>query len=176
MNREKAFSFVVNEVEALKARVIANMRAEGAVASGNTIKSLKVVKYADGVKLVSAQRMPFGTLETGRRGGRIPHSFNMIIYDWMKQKGIHGQPIPYKTERPHKYTPQERGDRSLAWVISKHIKERGTSLYRKGGRNTIYSQEIQKTIDKINAKIVAIMKAEVVQTIKLNNPTTEVKQ
>lgn len=152
---------VLQELELLRQRIIANMRTAGAVASGRTIASLRVVPTDGGAALVTTGRMPFGVLETGRRGGRVPQGFTQIIREWMAAKGIHAQRNGSQS--------QERADSSMAWAISRKIAREGTSLFRRGGRDTIYSQEIPKTIAAIDAKIGVLFDAYVDESIKLNN-------
>ena len=152
---------VLQELELLRTRIIANMRTAGAVASGRTIASLRVVPTDGGAALVTTGRMPFGALETGRRGGRVPQGFTQVILDWMRSKGIQAQVSGKRS--------QESADRSLAYLISRKIAREGTSLFRRGGRNTIYSQEIPKTIAAIDAKIGVSFGAYVDESIKLNN-------
>lgn len=154
---------ILQELELLRTRIIANMRTAGAVASGRTIESLKVVPTETGSALVSDERMPFGTIETGRRGGRIPAGFTAIILDWMRSKGIQAQVSGNRS--------QESADRSLAYLISRKIAREGTSLLRRGGRNTIYSQEIPKTVAAVERRIGALFDAYVDESIKLNNET-----
>lgn len=154
---------VLQELELLRTRIIANMRTAGAVASGRTIASLRVVPTDGGAALVTTGRMPFGTLETGRRGGRIPAGFTAIILDWMRSKGIQAQVSGNRS--------QESADRSLAYLISRKIAREGTSLFRRGGRNTIYSQEIPKTVAAVERRIGALFDAYVEESIKLNNET-----
>ena len=146
---------VLQELELLRTRIIANMRTAGAVASGRTIASLRVVPTDGGAALVTTGRMPFGVLETGRRGGRVPQGFTQIIREWMAAKGIHAA--------------FQRADSSMAWAISRKIAREGTSLFRRGGRDTIYSQEIPKTIAAIDAKIGVLFDAYVDESIKINN-------
>ena len=176
---------VADELEKLKQRIINNMRNANAVATGGTIKSLMVMKYNGGVKLVSAQKMPFGVMETGRVGkltgktidGRepqVPMNFISIILAWMSARGIHGQAKPYVRNVPQKYSAQERGDRSLAGAIAKKIEMQGTKLHRMGGRNTIYSSEIPSTIDIIKKRVRGLFATEVGEVIKLNNPSTTI--
>ena len=170
---------VAEELENLKQRIIANMVAAKAVATGNTIRSLHVVPRPFGATLESQQRMPFGVLETGRKGGNVPKpvingvpvGLARIIYDWMMAKGIHGTPLPYKTSRPHKYTEQERGDRSLSFAIATTIMNKGTRLYREGGRDTIYTKEIPVTIERVQKRLGRLVQAFVVEQIQPTIPT-----
>jgi hypothetical protein len=78
--------------------------------------------------------------------------------------------MPYKTSRPHKYTEQERGDRTMAYFIAKTIRRDGTRLYREGGRDDVYSRVIPTTIERINSRLSGIYVAAVAQQIKLNTP------
>jgi hypothetical protein len=159
---------LMEELQTLKAQITANIRATGQWASGKTAASMAVMVSGSIGELVG--RRAFGTLETGRRGGRVPRNFMGIIYDWMQAKGVHAEPIPYKTSRPHKYTEQERGDRTMAYFIAKTIRREGTRLYRDGGRDDVYSRAIPITIERINSRLSGIYAAAVAQQIKLNTP------
>lgn len=162
-------SYIVGEeLEELKQRIIRNMQAAGAVATGKTIQSLSVETRADGGKLIFRGRMPFAVMETGRRGGKIPYGFTNIIYAWMQAKGVHAAPKPYKREGLHKYaSAQERGDYTMASAIAHTIAKSGTRLFREGGRDTIYSQEIPKSVSIIRESLLKQMKYAAT-SIKLN--------
>lgn len=164
----KGSAIVADELVRLRERIVANMYKEGAVASGKTIRSLKVTHGDYNATLFSDQKMPFSILETGRKAGKVPDAFPYIIRKWMEDKGIHAEPIPYKTNRPHKYTEQERGDMSMAWAIAWKIEHEGTRLYRMGGRDTIYSQEIPKTIEDVKKKLQVFVQVATTESIKIN--------
>lgn len=157
---------LTEELGTLKATIINNIRATGQWASGKTAASMQVHVSGSIGELVG--RKAFGTLETGRRGGRVPRNFHNIIYDWMMAKGVHAEPMPYKTSRPHKYTEQERGDRTMAYFIAKTIRTMGTRLYREGGRDDVYSRAIPLTIERINSRLSGIYVAAITEQIKLN--------
>ena len=183
---------VGNELETLRQRIIQNIQAAGAVATGKTIQNIYIERRTDGGALKFRGSMPFGVLETGRRGVRsqtiigdprlvsknpkIPYNFSTIIYNWMQTRGIHGLPMPYKTNRQHKYaSAQERADWSMAaaiaHVIHKGSKERpqgGTLLNRMGGRNNIYSNVIPQAVQAITNKIRPFIEVVAVESIKLN--------
>lgn len=157
---------LAQELDALKEKIIAQHIRAGQKASGRTAGSLRVeVKDGEGVLY---GRSPFGTLETGRKPGKVPMGFRDIIRKWMADKGIKAAPIPYKTDRPHKYSEQERGDRSLAYFIARKIRREGTSLFRHGGRNDIYSNAIPETTKRIVSRIMGLIKVDV-KSIKLND-------
>lgn len=159
---------LTEELGTLRATIIGNIRATGQWASGKTAASMAVTVSGSMGELVG--RKAFGTLETGRKGGRVPMDFAGIIYEWMQAKGIHAQPVPYKTSRPHKYTEQERADRTMAYFISRAIRRDGTRLYREGGRDDVYSRAIPVTVERINSRLSGIYVAAVTEQIKLNTP------
>jgi hypothetical protein len=91
----------------------------------------------------------------------------------MQAKGIHATDVK-KPKNPWKmtaYDAQVRADRSLSFAIATSIMKRGTKLFREGGRDTIYSQEIPKTIDKVRERLSRLISAEVMEQIKLNTQT-----
>ena len=175
---------IADELDKLRLRIIQNMQNAGAVATGNTIRSLQVVTEDDGVALKSMQRMPFGVLETGRSGGGpahvpqpvvhgVPVGFAAIIYKWMQAKGIHASNVK-KPKNPWivaTHVDQEKADRSLSFAIATSIMNNGTLLFQNGGRDTIYSREIPKTVARIREQLTRLVSAEVVEQIKLNLQT-----
>ena len=158
-DEKQAVQLVADELEQLKNRIIGNMRSAGEVASGRTIRSLQVISDDDGAALISAQDMPFGVLETGRRGGKVPYRFSQIIYDWMQAKGMHGTIRGNMT--------QEKADLGMAYAISHTIAQRGSSLFRRGGRSDIYSNEIPRTVSVVVHTIAAAI--DIDNMIPLNN-------
>lgn len=166
MMKDAASVILTEELEALKNKIIAQHLGAGQKASGRTAASLRVEVTEEEGTLYG--RSPFGTLETGRKPGKVPQGFQAIIRKWMADKGINAEPIPYKTDRPHKYTPQERGNLSLSYLIARKIRREGTSLFRKGGRADIYSNVIPAATERIKGRIVELLKLDV-ENIKLNN-------
>lgn len=140
------------ELEALKVRIIANHRQAGQVASGKTIASMQVNIDGDTGELVG--RPFFGTLETGAKPWKnaanmkkVPASFNAIIEQWIKDKGLNLN----------------------SWAVSYKIIHEGTKLYRQGGRADIYSNEIPKTIESVGQRLLVIYDKQITETIKLNS-------
>lgn len=125
-------TIVGQELEALRLRIIDNMAVQGANASGATARSLRADMSGDACRLYG--RAYFGVTETGRRPAPLPRGFMDILAQWAASKGI---------------AIDERGLRSIYWSIVKH----GTKLFRAGGRDTIYSKEIPKTIDTIKERL-----------------------
>ena len=153
------------ELEALRRNIISNHTRAGQKASGRTAASLHVEVSEDGGVLYG--RKPFGTLETGRKAGRVPQNFQQIIIKWMADKGIKPAPIPYLTNRPHKYTPEQRGVLRMSYFVAKKIRETGTKLFRDGGRADIYSPEIEKTVRAIESRMLSLIKTKI-EHIRIN--------
>lgn len=153
------------ELEALRLNIISNHTRAGQKASGRTAASLHVEVSEDGGVLYG--RKPFGTLETGRKAGRVPQNFQQIIIKWMADKGIKPAPIPYLTNRPHKYTPEQRGVLRMSYFVAKKIRETGTKLFREGGRADIYSPEIEKTVRAIESRMLSLIKTKI-EHIRIN--------
>lgn len=139
---------VASELEALKQRIIENHRNAGQVASGRTIASLKVEMTEDGGVLWG--RSAFGTLETGRKPGKVPAGFWKIIRQWMDDKGI-------QVEKPD----------SFAYLVARKIAREGTQLFRNGGRSDIYSPEVKDTVERVSDGIGILFGSEV-EHINLN--------
>lgn len=139
---------VASELEALKQRIIENHRNAGQVASGRTIASLKVEITEDGGVLWG--RSPFGTLETGRKPGKVPAGFWKIIRQWMDDKGI-------QVEKPD----------SFAYLVARKIAKEGTQLFREGGFYKIYSPEVKDTVERVSDGIGILFGSEV-EHINLN--------
>lgn len=146
--RDKVMELVSSELEALKQRIIENHRSAGQVASGRTIASLKVEMTEDGGVLWG--RSAFGTLETGRKGGKVPAGFWKIIRQWMDDKGI-------QVEKPD----------SFAYLVARKIAKEGTQLFREGGFYKIYSPEVKDTVERVSDGIGILFGSEV-EHINLN--------
>lgn len=172
----EVIQFVQIELQGLCDRIRNNHLQAGQKASGRTAKSIRM-EVAPTSGLIHAEvvgRPYFATLETGNKpwhDKEVKPWFVGTIRQWMRDKGIKAQPIPYirkPSERwQPKYTPEERGEMSLAWAISKNIVEHGTELYRNGGRNDIYSKEVQSTTEKILSRLSLLFEKQI-DTIHLN--------
>ena len=142
IDKAEARKVVQEELNALRQKIIDNHLRAGQKASGRTIQSLHVDVDDDGGTLFG--RKAFGTLETGRRGGKVPKGFYHIILQWVKDKGIN-------VEKP----------KTFAYFVARKIAREGTKLYRQGGRDDIYSNEIPKTEESILKRITGLLGAEV---------------
>lgn len=147
----------------LQSRIIENHLAANQQASGRTIRSLLIEETVKGARLKG--RSYFSTLETGRKEGKVPQNFNDIIQQWILDKGISFDPVPYKRQPSErwqpKYTSEQRGLMSLAGAIAYKIATEGTSLYRDGGRKDIFTEPTSEAIIQIKQKLTGIFKIEI---------------
>jgi len=142
-------------MEDVKAEIQTNLESTGTNASGKTSKSLRIEETEMGARILG--RKAFGTVEVGRKAGKIPLSMNKIIRQWIIDKGITWNEMAYVRQpsvnwQP-KYTPSERGLRALAGAISHTIMEKGTELFREGGRKDIYTNVIKNKLPILKKNI-----------------------
>lgn len=130
-------------------RCVSDMRQAladtGTNASGRTSASLHVIA-GDGVVEVWG-RPAFGTVEHGRRAGRVPRNFRAIIAQWIIDKGIPVQPVEVK-----RVTDRDGHTRALlrmAGAIAWRIRTEGSKLYREGGRKDIYTPAVQRAKEAV---------------------------
>lgn len=144
-------------LETIRQRIIANIDSKGLKASGRSQESLEIVDNVTSISLVG--RDYFQGLEIGRpgvmqmQGARVPHDFDLIIRQWIIDKGIKVRQIPYKTDRRHIYSVEERSLNMAVSAICHRIYERGTLLYNKGGDRTVYTPVIEEEVDNLVQKL-----------------------
>ncbi len=143
-----ATALITRHLENVKARIIERMEAKKRNASGRHVASLQITATPSSGALFGL--WSYNVMETGRRGGRVPRNFAAIIYQWSIDKGIRVSPIPYTTKGPHKMTPEERGRWNFAGAVAHRIMKEGTSLFRSGVREDIYSAAIAEECGKIH--------------------------
>lgn len=148
-SREKTKKVLQEELEALRLRIIDNHVRAGQHASGRTSSCLHV--SVDENHGILFGRQAFAVLEEGRRPGKVPKGFYQIIQQWVKDKNI-------QVENP----------KSFAYLVSRKIAREGTELYRNGGRDDIYSRDIEETIKNIMNRVFGIFTEDVAH-INLNN-------
>lgn len=120
------------------------MKQKGRNASGRSVASLSITTNS-----VSGVLKGYGSwlaMETGRKGGKVPSGFANIIAQWIVDKGI--------SIEPNKLP-------SVAYLISRKIARHGTSLYRRGGFDDIYSTASQEEVEKLNNKILTMLGSDI---------------
>lgn len=164
MDLKKEIISILNET---KEKIISNIDSQGIKASGRTQKSLKVEDRGEHLVLIQEatdKAAPFTTLQYGRPGGNVPRGFAAIIRQWIIDKGIQTQPIPYvrtPSERwQPKYTPEIRGQMAAAGAIAEKIAKIGTDRHKTPNEN-VYSAAINEAIEKIEKMFVQSIKSEI---------------
>lgn len=129
----------------VKQKVEQAMAAYGRNASGRSVASLTVSVQGDTGTLYGSRS--FWVMERGRRPGKVPHGFADIIRQWIIDKGLKVTPIPARRTQGVKYTPYERGLRSMAGAIAHKIMTEGTRLYRDNDFNDIYTSAVKEELE-----------------------------
>lgn len=153
MLSEEIRQILREELEDLRARIIANMERADQVVSGKTRDSMQVEVRGNAGVLTG--RRAFATLETGsrpwsRKPKRTPKWFADLIGEWIDQRGLDLN----------------------QWAVAHTIIHKGSKLYREGGRADIYSPELQKTMDAIGKRVLDQYTVLVTNRLTINNTTT----
>lgn len=124
----KVNAFVIERVEEICDNIKDNIKNAGKHVSGKLSDSPrpKVTGNVENINIEIEVAPFFATIETGRKPTPgVKPSAEMIenIGEWAEAKGL----------------PEE-----ATWGIAVNIQERGTELYRQGGRDDIYSQFFTK--------------------------------
>lgn len=144
-------NIIFEELEDLRKRIISNIDSTGRKAFGRTSGSMHTdISENRGILF---GRMAFGTLETGRKSGKVPAGFYQIIKQWVIDKGIS---FDSQSER-----------NSFAYLVSRKIAREGTQLYRTGAEADVYTTEVPETIERIKDRVGFLMRLEF-ESIKLN--------
>lgn len=133
-------------LEELKQNIINRHISAGQVASGRT-------KAGFEVKTISPFRGQLlgysysGVLERGRRAGKVPKNFMIIIAKWAAVKGI---------------TFNSDSDRArFVYFVAKKISEQGTLMYRQGKEEDIFTTATLKFEEMLGVEIGSLLEAEV---------------
>lgn len=130
-----------------------NLDATGTTASGKTKESLELVLTDYGFQIVGRQY--FQGVEEGRGPGGIPRNMTSIIRQWMTDKGIEDQ-----------FGKTESEKRSAAYLIGQYIANNGTQLYRKGGRDDIYTTVITEELPDLFEQIEGRVLETIIEELK----------
>lgn len=112
---------------ALKNDVIKEQKQQGRVASGKSIEEYEVQADSNQASLLGVSYV--GTLETGRKPGKVPSGFTQIILKWIEDKSL------FSGE-------SEQKKKSIAFLIARSISLNGTKLFQQGGNSGIISNII----------------------------------
>lgn len=131
--------------------IIARHEQAGQVASGRTRDSLRseIVPGMSSVTATLYGRKYFAALETGskpwaKQYQHPPKPFVETIAEWMKDKGITGV---------------------SAYLVARKIMNEGSSLYRSGGREDIFTHAMNEAEKRIDEQISEIFDRITLETI-----------
>ena len=155
MLNEEIRQILLEELTALRERIIQNMGRADQIVTGRTRDSLVVEtgEQATGAYGVLRGRQAFATLETGSRPwsrppAKVPKFFADLIGEWIDAKGLDLN----------------------KWAVAHTIIHKGSKLYRTGGRADIYTPEIAQTMENLGDRI--LERYSVLITDRLNFNTT----
>lgn len=139
------------ELERAKTNIALNIEREGKRATGKTAEGMTVTVADEGLGVIGtlSGRAFFGALETGSRPwsvqyGSAPKFFADIIAEWAKAKGVEANP----------------------YAIATKIMREGSKQYRDGAITTIYSEEIDATMERISERVTEVLDVTLTQSIK----------
>lgn len=155
MLNDEIRQILLEELTALRKRIIENMGKAEQIVTGKTRDSLvvKATEQASGAYGVLTGRQAFAALETGSRPWsrppkRVPKFFADLIGEWIEAKGLDLN----------------------QWAVAHTIIHKGSKLYRTGGRADIYTPEIAQTMENLGNRI--LERYSVLITDRLNFNTT----
>lgn len=151
---------IQSHVERVKADIERNMERYRRNASRRSVNSLTIETIGDSRVILWGERS-FWVMERGRKGGRVPSNFHAIIRQWIIDKGVKFRIIPYKTNRPHKYTVEERSLNMAAGAIAYNIMKFGTRLHRDQDFDDIFTSSIERELEKMQSEIIFVASTEV---------------
>lgn len=138
---------------AVKVAIIQEQQSQGRVASGKSIDSYEIEATNDKATLFGADYT--GTLETGRKAGRVPFGFTQIILKWIEDKSLFNG-------------VKESQKKSIAYLIARKIQKEGTLLHRQGGHSGILANALnQERLNTFTNQLLDSFQNEAIREIKL---------
>lgn len=119
-------------LEGVKENIVSNAETQNRVASGQSIRELRIETDDHSGKLIDGAGYTYWGWEYGRRPGLMPP--RAAIEQWIEDKGI---------------VPQGITKQSLAFLIQRKIGREGTDLFQQGGNSGVISEAI--TRDRLDA-------------------------
>lgn len=148
-----------------KLQIQANLQNEKINASGRTSRSFAVRQNGTRFQLImqAGDVAPAKTLETGLEPNVATWGIFGKIKNWIVDKKLKVKNVPYKTNREHKYTQDERNLQIATGAITHKIITKGTNRFS-SPVEVIYSP----VIDDVKKKVTNLMKNALILTIKDN--------
>lgn len=112
---------------------------------GGSIKSVDVRQSGEGYQIEVIDSLQ--ELSEKLKSGAKPSTLEDLIAEYAKDKGIDLKSFVSNGASP--YSPEERGLRNLANLLSEELKEKGTSLDELMNGKTSFDADTQKTLGEI---------------------------
>lgn len=148
---EQVRAIVQEELAQAKANITENIEREGKRATGKTAESMQVLVADEGASVVGtlSGRAYFGALETGSKPWatqykRVPKFFADIIAEWAQAKGVDIPP----------------------YAVATKIMREGSKQYRDGEITSVFSEEIDDTLDRINKRVMGLFDSVISESLK----------
>lgn len=142
---------VQEELAKAKANITENIEREGKRATGKTAEGMAVTVADEGSAVVGtlSGRAFFKALETGskpwaKQYKRVPKFFADIIAEWADAKGVDIPP----------------------YAVATKIMREGSKQHRDGAITTVYSEEIDATVERINERVMGLFDTVLTESIK----------
>lgn len=142
---------VQEELAKAKANITENIEREGKRATGKTAEGMAVTVADEGSAVVGtlSGRAFFKALETGskpwaKQYKRVPKLFADIIAEWANAKNVKAPP----------------------YAIATKIMREGSKQHREGAITTVYSEEIDATVERINERVMGLFDTVLTESIK----------
>lgn len=127
-------------MESIKDKVAQRMDALHRTTTGQSVNSLAII-FPKSMEAYLEGDAQWQVMQKGRSPGKGPYNFREIIKKWIDDKGITAQPKGNQTE--------EAAKNSLAFLITRSILEKGTSLHRNNSYNDIYDSVVDEEVFKM---------------------------
>ena len=149
--QEQVRAIVQEELAQAKANITDNINREGKHATGKTAESMQVLVADEGSAVIGtlSGRAYFGALETGSKPWatqykRVPKFFADIIAEWADVKGVDIPP----------------------YAIATKIMREGSKQYRNGEITSVFSEEVDATLDRINKRVMGLFDSVISNSLK----------
>lgn len=149
--QEQVRQIVAEELEQARKNISENIEREGKRASGKTQERLAVSVADEGTATVGtlSGRAYFGALETGSKPWatqykRVPKFFADIIAEWADAKGVDIPP----------------------YAIATKIMREGSKQYRDGEITSVFSEEVDATLDRIDKRVMGLFDSVISKSLK----------
>lgn len=151
-NQSDVTLILSEELNTLKDVIARNLDEKGISASGKTRDSLEAIAEGTGGTLYG--RGFFAVTETGRKGGKVPKGFRLVIEQWAKDKGI-------SFDSP-------RDLKSFSYFVARKIAREGTKQFREGRRTDVYTEATDIAAKNIANRLGFLFSTEVITLNDIN--------